>query len=303
MFLYIINIIINTNDCEYNQLKVYVQLFLIDKLSLMNDKQNNLFGYALDCLLIKDPAEKVKATLLLQEKYVVDELDTHPLPEIQSLAIPGRPEKPVLVEPREVPRRNFSTLKGRLTLVHAIAHIEFNAINLALDAVYRFQHMPEQYYLDWCRVAAEEAQHFTMLSDYLEQNGMAYGDLNAHNGLWEMAVKTDFDVMTRMALVPRVLEARGLDVTPGMIKKLQVTGDTLLISILQKIFADEIGHVKIGSHWFKTLCEERNLESQQTFLELIEQYMQGARFGPFDTEARLQAGFSHDEMQRLLSHF
>jgi len=269
----------------------------------MNDENTNLFEQALCCLLVDSPQKKVEATLSLQQKWLDGMLKLSPLLNIKSLPVPGRPDKPELVDPREVPRRNFSSLKGRLTLVHAIAHIEFNAINLALDAVYRFQQMPEQYYSDWCRVAAEESLHFTMLSDYLEEHGMVYGDLTAHNGLWEMAVKTDFDVMTRMALVPRVLEARGLDVTPGMIGKLKSTGDTQLISILEKIFDDEIGHVKIGSYWYKTLCRERNLEPQQTFIELIEKYMQGARFGPFDTEARLQAGFSHEEMQNLLSHF
>ncbi len=266
-------------------------------------ENNNLFDHALSCLLLDCPQKKVDATLLLQQNWLGGKLVTSPLLNIKSLPVPGRPDKPELVDPKDVPRRNFSSLKGRLSLVHAIVHIEFNAINLALDAVYRFQNMPEQYYSDWCRVAAEEALHFTLLSDYLKQHGMAYGDLTAHNGLWEMAVKTDFDVLTRMALVPRVLEARGLDVTPGMIKKLQSTGDNQLIAILQKIFDDEICHVKIGSYWYKTLCKERDLEPQITFLELIKKYMQGARFGPFDTEARLQAGFSHDEMQSLLSHF
>ena len=268
----------------------------------------NLFDQALCCLLLDSPQEKVEATLSLQQKWLDGRLNLNPLSKIKSIPVPGRPDKPELVDPREVPRRNLSSLKGRLTLVHAIVHIEFNAINLALDAVYRFQHMPEQYYSDWCRVAAEEAEHFTMLSEYLEQHGMAYGDLNAHNGLWEMALKTDFDVMTRMALVPRVLEARGLDVTPTMINKLQSTGDNYpdtagLISILQKIFDEEIGHVKIGSHWYKKLCEDRNLEPQQTFLELIEKYMQGARFGPFETEARIEAGFTQEEMQGLLTRF
>ena len=269
----------------------------------MNNVTDNLFERALYCLLLDDPKLKVEATHALQKSWSAGELNLRPLAEIKQIAAAGRPAKPELVDPREVPRRNFSSLKGRLTLVHAIAHIEFNAINLALDAVYRFQHMPEQYYSDWCRVAAEEALHFTMLSDYLEQHGMAYGDLTAHNGLWEMAVKTDFDVMTRMALVPRVLEARGLDVTPTMIEKLQSSGDTQLISILQKIFDEEIGHVKIGSYWYKALCDDRNLEPQKTFFELIEKYMKGAKFGPFETQARLDAGFSHEEMQSLLSHF
>jgi uncharacterized ferritin-like protein (DUF455 family) len=225
------------------------------------------------------------------------------LDEIEKIPVAGRPATPVLVNPKDVPRRNIAGLKGRLVLVHAIAHIEFNAINLALDAVYRFQDLPGQYYLDWCRVAAEEAHHFTMLSDYLESHGVAYGDYNAHNGLWEMAVKTDNDVMVRMALVPRVLEARGLDVTPSMINKLEPTGDTKLITILKKIFDDEIGHVKIGSYWFKKLCQERELDSEKTFLQLIDQYMQGAKFGPFETEAREQAGFSKAEMEALLYRF
>jgi uncharacterized ferritin-like protein (DUF455 family) len=263
----------------------------------------NLFEQTLSCLLINDPQQKVEATLALHKDWLDGKLSLQPLAEVKPLAVPGRPEKPDLVDAREVPRRNFASLKGRLTLVHAIAHIEFNAINLALDAVYRFQQMPEQYYSDWCRVAAEEAQHFMMLVEYLEGHGMAYGDLTAHNGLWEMAVKTDKDVLIRMALVPRVLEARGLDVTPTMIEKLKSTGDNQLIAILQKIFDDEIGHVKIGTYWYKTLCKERQLEPQQTFLQLIEKYMQGAKFGPFETEARIKAGFTAKEMQSLLNHF
>ena len=269
----------------------------------MNSVTNNLFKQAFDCLLLEDPEEKAKAALALYADCLAGSINLDSMSKVEPLPVPGRPDKPELVDPREVPRRNFTTLKGRLTLVHAIAHIEFNAINLALDAVYRFQNMPEQYYLDWCRVAAEEAQHFTMLSDYLEQHGMSYGDLSAHNGLWEMAVKTDADVLTRMALVPRVLEARGLDVTPTMIEKLKSTGDTALIAILQKIFDEEIGHVKIGSYWYKTLCKERGLEAEDTFLQLIEEFMEGAKFGPFETEARLEAGFSKVELQRLMSHF
>lgn len=266
-------------------------------------KDSNLFDQALHCLLISDPLKKVEAAYELQNHWLDGRLSHSPHLKVLSLATPGRPDNPQLVDPKDVPRRNFASLTGRLSLVHAIAHIEFNAINLALDAVYRFQGMPEQYYTDWCQVAAEEALHFTMLSDYLESHGMSYGDLTAHNGLWEMAVKTDFDVLVRMALVPRVLEARGLDVTPGMIKKLQSTGDSELITILQKIFDDEIGHVKIGSYWYKSLCTEKQLEPEETFIILIEKYMKGAKFGPFETEARVEAGFSLDELQSLLNRF
>lgn len=269
----------------------------------MSEHKTNLFAQALYCLLLEDPCKKVQATLSLQKRWQLGELRLQPQAVVESLPVPGRPQSPELVDPGDVPRRNFSSLKGRLSLVHAIAHIEFNAINLALDAIYRFQHMPEQFYADWCLVAAEEAQHFTLLSDYLKDHGMEYGDLSAHNGLWQMAVKTDFDVLTRMALVPRVLEARGLDVTPSMIEKLQAADDRQLVTILQKIFDDEIGHVKIGSYWYKTLCKERNLEPEKTFIALIEKYMQGARFGPFETEARIEAGFSKEEMQGLLNHF
>jgi len=263
----------------------------------------NLFEQAFHCLLLDNPEKKVAATKSLQKRWLAGELKLDATVDIKSLPVAGRPEKPELVDPKDVPRRNFSSLKGRLTLVHAIAHIEFNAINLALDAVYRFQDMPEQYYSDWCQVAAEEALHYTMLSDYLALHGVSYGDFPAHNGLWEMAVKTDFDVLVRMALVPRVLEARGLDVTPGMIKKLRPTGDTVLIKCLEKIFDDEIGHVKIGTHWYKTLCQQRQLDADTTFIQLIEKYMQGAKFGPFEMEARIEAGFSHKEMQILLDRF
>lgn len=266
----------------------------------MTKYTDSLFEQALACLRLKIPNQKVEATYALQDNWLNKTLKINALEPVVSLPVPGRPDRPELVGPRDVPRRSFTSLKGRLTLVHAIAHIEFNAINLALDAVHRFQHMPEQYYTDWCLVAAEEAQHFTMLSDYLESHGVSYGDFPAHNGLWEMAVKTDADVLVRMALVPRVLEARGLDVTPGMIDKLQSTGDVQLISILQKIFDDEIGHVKIGTHWYQYLCRDRDLDPEQTFLELIDKYMQGAKFGPFEIEARIKAGFTEQELQSLL---
>ncbi|HEB81589.1 MAG TPA: ferritin-like domain-containing protein [Gammaproteobacteria bacterium] len=263
----------------------------------------NLFEQALQCLQIDDPQKKVEATLRLDRRWQQNALSMDKSVRVIRLPRVGRPEKPELVDPRNVPRRSFTTLKGRLTLAHAIAHIEFNAINLALDAVYRFQGMPRQYYTDWCRVAAEEAEHFTMLTVYLQQHGMAYGDLPAHNGLWEMAVKTDFDVLVRMALVPRVLEARGLDVTPGMIRKLEAIGDDALVKRLQVIFNEEIGHVKIGTHWYKHLCHQRGLEPEATFLALIDEHMAGARFGPFETEARIEAGFTEDELQSLLEHF
>ena len=174
-----------------------------------------------------------------------------------------------------------------------------NAINLALDAVYRFRDMPQQYYSDWVSVAAEEAYHFTLLRDRLRELNCEYGDLPAHNGLWDMAQKTAFDPMVRMALVPRVLEARGLDVTPEIMKRLSHAGDDKTVEILRIILRDEVGHVAIGSRWFKFHCDKRGLDSERTFLDLILQYFNGPLRGPFNYKERKQAGFSDAEMQQL----
>ena len=163
----------------------------------------------------------------------------------------------------------------------------------------RFKNMPEQYYKDWMRVAFEEAQHFTMLHKRLNQLGCDYGDLNAHNGLWEMAMKTRNSVIARMALVPRVLEARGLDVTPKMMKRLKDHGDFETVEILKIIFEEEIGHVAIGSYWFKYACEQNDLEPEKKFQNLLNEYMSGELRGPFDLEARKKAGFSSNELQAL----
>jgi uncharacterized ferritin-like protein (DUF455 family) len=263
---------------------------------------DNLFEQALHCLSICEPAEKVSQTKNMYDFWQQGKLDCKSEFEPVQIVMPGKPDKPELVDPRKVPRRGFNSEMGRIRLVHAIAHIEFNAINLALDAVYRFREMPEQYYSDWLKVAAEEARHFTLLNDYLESKGANYGDYAAHNGLWEMAVKTDHDVMVRMALVPRVLEARGLDVTPGMIHKLELVGETELVEILKIIHHEEIGHVKIGSYWFSGICDQRNLSSDETFTLLLDEYMKDVVFGAFDEDVRLQAGFTRQELSYLRAH-
>ena len=219
---------------------------------------------------------------------------------------PGRPERPRLVTPKALHRRSLHTPEGHAALIHAIAHIEFNAINLALDAVYRFRDMPDAYYDDWMRVADEEAYHFQLMRDHLNTLGYDYGDFDAHNGLWEMAQKTADDPLTRMALVPRVLEARGLDVTPGIMKKLSDHGDHGAVAVLEIIFRDEIGHVEIGTRWFHHLCAERNLEPDATFRGLFEEYMgaagKGRATGPLHRDARLTAGFSENELAFLEGH-
>ena len=212
----------------------------------------------------------------------------------------GRPGKPELVNPGQLPRRGLGSLEGRQALVHAIAHIEFNAINLGLDAALRFASMPDAFYVDWLSVAADEARHFLMLNERLQQLGASYGDFPAHNGLWDMAEKTAHDVMVRMALVPRVLEARGLDVTPGMIERLKQAGDEQTVSLLHVILEEEERHVAIGSHWFRHLCQERNLEPESTFEDLLLRYFDGRLRGPFNLPARKRAGFSEPELERLL---
>jgi len=211
----------------------------------------------------------------------------------------GRPERPHLVHPRSVARRGLGSEHGRITMMHAIAHIEFNAVNLALDAVHRFRDMPDEYYRDWLQVADEEARHFSMVQGWLQLKGSFYGAFDAHNGLWEMAEKTSGDVLERMALVPRVLEARGLDVTPGIIEKLRQAGISDVIAILEVIYQEEIGHVAIGTHWYHYLCEERGLDPLTVFPGLLQRHFPGGLHGPFNEEARLQAGFSDQEMQML----
>jgi len=253
----------------------------------------------LECLLLSNPENKCAGVFALKARFDNEDLDLTKTNSIDSVNTPGRPSNPKLVSPREVPRRNLVTEEGRIALIHAIAHIEFNAINLALDAMYRFQNMPLEYYIDWMQVAFEEAQHFTMLRKRLQELGNDYGDFDAHNGLWEMAMKTQGSIIARMALVPRVLEARGLDVTPGMIKRLQGYGDIETVEILKIIFEQEIGHVAIGSRWFNYACNVENVSPEKTFQDLLKVYMSGKLRGPFELEARRKAGFSVIELQAL----
>ena len=260
---------------------------------------SNLFERVWQCLQAKQAPEKCKLTHALYRDWQAGNLVVEDAAPPLPIGAAGRPDKPVLVAPRQVPRRNIKTEQGRVILAHALAHIEFNAINLALDAVYRFRDMPEGFYAGWLQVADEEASHFSLLESYLNKRNCNYGDYHAHNGLWEMAQKTAHDVMIRMALVPRVLEARGLDVTPGLIKKLQQAGDDEFVSHLEIIHRDEVGHVAIGSEWFRYVCAQRGLDARFTFKQLIQDYMKGQLKGPFDEVVRIQAGFTEQELADL----
>jgi len=259
---------------------------------------------ALAALRECDPAAKAQAVCALRERVSKGVECGEPNWDVSRAidapaGLPGRPARPELVEPRQLQRRSMSTPQGRAVLLHALAHIEFNAINLALDAVWRFAGMPDAFYADWLTVAAEEAYHFSLLDARLADYGHAYGDFPAHNGLWEMCERTSDDVLARMALVPRVLEARGLDAAPPVRARLKQAGDDASAAILDIILRDEVGHVRIGNHWFRYLCEQRGLDPHAAWLALAQQYRAPKMRGPFNFEARRSAGFDDAELDTL----
>ncbi len=251
------------------------------------------------CLLASEPASKVALTQALWAAWQQGRVNAGQAEARVGIATPGRPPQPLLVSPMQVPRRRLGSREGHAAMIHAITHIEFNAINLALDAAHRFADMPVAYYADWLRVAAEEASHFVLLNQHLASLGYAYGDFDAHAGLWEMAQKTTHDPLLRMALVPRVLEARGLDATPAITLKLQQIGDTRAVNILGIIAHDEIGHVAVGSRWFAYLCARRGLEPAATFRKVLSEYAIPLPRLPINIEARRQGGFSEVELAWL----
>lgn len=259
-----------------------------------------LRALALACLLERCPATKVLAIASMRSAW---DNGTCTLDALASLMpdgdIPGRPAQPELVPPRLVGRRSMVTVEGRAMLVHALAHIEFNAVNLALDALWRFPGLPRDYYADWLAVASEEATHYTLLAAHLNVLGHAYGDFPAHDSLWEMVAKTVGDVLARMALVPRTLEARGLDAIPPLRAKLAQAGDMAAAHILDIILRDEVGHVEIGNRWYNYLCDARGLEPYATYGALAIQYEAPVLRGPFNLEARRRAGFTEQELAAL----
>jgi len=269
---------------------------------------------ALGILLLTDPADKALACRHLWDEVQALKL-AHPEREVldaaervalitlsgeQASQMPGRPERPALVSATAVPARSPFTPEGRAALLHAICHIEFNAINLALDAVWRFAGQPEAFYLDWLRVASEEALHFGLLRAHLQSLGHDYGDFDAHDGLWTMCARTQDDIVARMALVPRTLEAPGLDATPLIQAKLTRAGDARAVEILDVILRDEIGHVAIGNRWFHQLCEERGLDAVALYPELVKRFDAPRIRPPFNEAARRAAGFTEAEMAFLL---
>jgi len=255
---------------------------------------------ALDAFCLTAPLDKVKAVQRLWQDSLGMACDASVL--FEAATPPGRPSQPLLVAPALVPRRSPFTLAGHAALMHSIAHIEFNAINLALDAVWRFTDMPQAYYQDWLRVAAEEAKHFSMLQAHLETLGHHYGDFTAHDGLWTMCEATQDDVVARMALVPRTLEARGLDATPLIQAKLRKVGTPAALAavqILDVILAEEVGHVAIGNHWFHWLCERDQIDAATFYPAAALRYRAPTLKPPFNLAAREAAGFTPTEIAAL----
>ena len=257
-----------------------------------------VFAAAFAALIETDPDLKI-ANLAAIDINQRQPDDGTPIIKVEN---PGRPIKPELVAPKDLPRRrNLGEAENRAALLHAFAHIEFNAINLALDALYRFREMPARYYADWLQIAREEAYHFSLLREHLNTLGFDYGDFPAHNSLWEMAVKTDGDVMARMALVPRILEARGLDAVPPIRQKLFNIGDLRACEILDIILQDEIGHVRMGNYWYHWCCTQRSLDPISTFVALLRDYEAPVFRGTLNHIARQEAGFTSEEMELIES--
>ncbi|WP_372362440.1 ferritin-like domain-containing protein [Xanthomonas sp. NCPPB 1325] len=270
-------------------------------MSIGSFERTDLFAAARLCLDQADPLQKVALTQQYAAAFRAGHLmidSAAPAPE--PIRMPGRPPTPILVHPRELPRRGLGTSEGRAAFIHAIAHIELNAIDLAWDAVYRFRGLPEGFYADWVAVADDESRHFMLLRARLQAHAHDYGDFAAHNGLWEMCEKTAHDGLARMALVPRVLEARGLDVTPAMIVKLRSLGDAATADVLDIILREEVAHVAAGSRWYRWYCEQAGVEPRARFKALLREYAGGYLHGPFNIQARLLAGFDKDELADLV---
>lgn len=260
----------------------------------------SLHAAAAAVLNLCDPAEKCAATAELERARQAGRLVVVPgEDDPQALLEPGRPARPELVSPERLRARKPTTPAGHAALIHAIAHIEFNAINLALDCIMRYRSFPDDFHDGWLRVAVEEAKHFSLLRERLHELGYDYGDFPAHNGLWDMACRTAHDPLARMALVPRVLEARGLDATPVIMEKLRAIGDGKSIEILELILREEIGHVALGDRWFREMCARRGLDAERSYLELIDAFDAPYPQPPLHEAARLEAGFSPQEIARL----
>ncbi|WP_199553466.1 ferritin-like domain-containing protein [Sandaracinobacteroides hominis] len=250
---------------------------------------------AIGVLLTADADAKAQAARDLQLRWVAGDIDRQGEdPDMPPR--PARPASPQLLSPGAMPKRGRAgSPRARFALLHALAHIELNAVDLAIDMAGRWgAQMPPAFTDDWLRIADEEAQHFALLQELLRASGGRYGDLPAHDGLWESAVATADDLAARLAIVPMVLEARGLDVTPAMIERFESMGDDAAAAVLKRILIDEITHVEAGNRWFRKLCADSLTEPRDRFRELVNRYFKGPVKPPFNDSARLRAGLTTD---------
>ncbi len=262
-------------------------------------KVENIFTIAELCLHHSDITQKVEEPHRARKLFENEMLSFESLSPALPITKTKFPDKPKLLNPRDMPRRRINSSEGKRAFFHALAHIEFIAISLAWDILYRFRGLPEKFYQDWLQVADEEAQHFTLIKDHLLEMDVNYGDLPAHHGLWEHAEDTQGDVLARLAIVPRCMEARGLDITPQMINKFKAKEDQKSVKLLTRILDDEVGHVKIGSYWFKKICEQNGFNHEEKYKELITKFFKGKPKGPFNRELRIIAGFTTAEINWL----
>ena len=258
-----------------------------------SEQELTLRRASLQALECKNSLDKVRLVLAIEQNLPLGELE-----QLESRV--GRPDLPELVHPSRVPTRKINQPEGRGMLLHSLAHIEFNAINLALDLLVRFPRMPSQFYTDWLKVAKEEAYHHTLLCERLAAHDLKYGDYLAHDGLWQMAEKTKGSLLARLALVPRLLEARGLDVSPAIREKLAAAGDTASAVVLDIILRDEIGHVAIGNRWFNEVCNNESRDPIEAFETCLQEYLAPRPRSPFNFKARAEAGFSKEELAWLM---
>ena len=259
----------------------------------------NLYQQAKNCFLSPVPEEKLQLSLQIASDWEAGVLDWQDGEAPLQLDQPGRLDKPVFVELKKIKKRGFNSIQQRASLIHALAHIELTAVNLAWDSIYRYRDLPKEYYDDWVQTGKEESQHFQLLQQSLNNMGYEYGDFPVHNELWQMAVTTADDLMARMAIVHRVLEARALDVIPFSVDKFRHLGDKHTADSLIIIANDEIGHVNAGARWFRYRCEQEKVNPDEMFFKLLKKYLKASPKGPFNYDARLKAGFNQYEMQEL----
>jgi len=263
---------------------------------------NNLFQLSAQCLRIKDPQEKISFGQEIASQWQNNSLEFAPDFSAVIINNPGAIDKPEIVPLKKLSKRGFRSDKQIAALLHALAHIEMTAVNLSWDSICRYPGMPKSYYQDWINTALDEGRHFLLLQKEMNKLGYDYGDFVAHGELWEMAVKTGHNLMHRMAIVHRVLEARALDVVPISIKQFEEIKLVDTVKALTTIANDEIGHVAAGTKWFRYCCEQEQCDSDKKFFELINHYMSSPPRGPFNEDARIKAGFSEYEMTHLIEN-